>query len=407
MYVATHAKNTPDKPAYIMGGSGETVTYRELDDRSNRLAQLLYDRGLRPGDSIAICMENNPRFFEATWAAQRSGLYYTAASSRLTTEELAYIVNDCGAQALIMSKAKADAAAEVVDRIPEVHTRLMVDGVIDGFESYEDAVKAHPAEPLAEEREGTDMLYSSGTTGFPKGIKVPLPDAVPGDQPSGVELLSKLLWGATDESIYLSPAPLYHSAPLRFTMAMQRIGGTVVVMEHFDPIEMLRLVERHKVTHLQVVPTMFVRMLKLPEAERTQFDLSSPASRHPRRRAVPRSGQAADDRVVGPDRSTSTTRAPRATGSSTATPRSGWRIPAPWARPSSAPSTSATRTGPSSRPVSRARSTSRARRASSTTTIPRRPRARGTRPHATGRRSATSATSMRTASCTSLTARRS
>jgi acyl-CoA synthetase (AMP-forming)/AMP-acid ligase II len=220
-------------------------------------------------------MENNPRFFEATWAAQRSGLYYTAASSRLTTEELAYIVDDCGAKALIMSKAKADAAAEVVDRIPNVHTRLMVDGVIDGFESYEDAVAAYPATPLAEEREGTDMLYSSGTTGFPKGIKVPLPDAVPGDQPSGVEVLSKLLWGATDETIYLSPAPLYHSAPLRFTMATQRIGGTVVVMEHFDPIEMLRLVERHKVTHLQVVPTMFVRLLKVPEAERTQFDLSS------------------------------------------------------------------------------------------------------------------------------------
>jgi acyl-CoA synthetase (AMP-forming)/AMP-acid ligase II len=274
MYVATHAKDTPDKVAYVMGGTGLAVTYKELDDRSNQLAQLLFDRGLRPGDAIAICMENHPRYFEATWAAQRSGLYYTAASSRLTNEELEYIVNDCGAKALITSKYKADDVAAL--DIPNVHTRLMLDGTIDGFESYEDAAAQYPAEPIAEEREGTDMLYSSGTTGRPKGIRVPLnPDAKPGDAPTGVEALAKMLWKATNESTYLSPAPLYHSAPLRFTMAMQRIGGTVVVMEHFDPIEMLRLIERYKVTHLQVVPTMFVRLLKVPEDERKQFDLSS------------------------------------------------------------------------------------------------------------------------------------
>jgi acyl-CoA synthetase (AMP-forming)/AMP-acid ligase II len=278
MYVATHAKTTPDKPAYIMGGTGEAVTYRELDDRSNQLAQLLYDRGLRPGDGFALCMENSLRFFEGTWAGQRSGLYYTAASSRLTTEELEYIVNDCGAKAFITSKHKADAAAELLrpkDVIPNVHTRLMIDGTIDGFESYEDAVSRYPATKLDQEREGTDMLYSSGTTGRPKGIRVPLSDTAPGDNPTGVEFLAKMLWGVTDASIYLSPAPLYHSAPLRFTMATHRIGGTVVVMEQFDPIEMLRLIERYKVTHLQVVPTMFVRLLKVPEAERTQFDLSS------------------------------------------------------------------------------------------------------------------------------------
>jgi acyl-CoA synthetase (AMP-forming)/AMP-acid ligase II len=278
MYVATHAKTTPDKPAYIMGGTGQVVSYRELDERSNQLAQLLFERGLRPGDAIAICMENNPRYFEATWAGARSGLYFTAASSRLTTEELDYIVNDCGAQALITSKYKADDMAELLrptERIPNVHTRLMIDGVIDGFESYEDAVNRFPTTPIADEREGTDMLYSSGTTGRPKGIRVPLSGAAPGDSPTGVEFLAKMLWGATAESTYLSPAPLYHSAPLRFTMAMQRIGGTVVVMEHFDPIEMLRLIERYKVTHLQVVPTMFVRLLKVPKEEREQFDLSS------------------------------------------------------------------------------------------------------------------------------------
>ena len=274
MYPGTFADSTPDKPAIVMGGSGETVTYKQLDDRSNQLAQLLHERGLRPGDAIAFTMENNERFLEIAWAAQRSGLYYTAASSRLTSGELEYIVNDCEAKAFITSAYLKDQATELLDKMPNVHTRLMLGGTVDGFEAYEEVVAAMPTTKLESEVEGADLLYSSGTTGRPKGVKVPLP-LTPAPAPSSVYSLGVGLYSFTQDMVYLSPAPLYHAAPLRFTMAVHRAGGTVVVMEHFDPVEYLGLIERHEVTHTQVVPTMFVRMLKLPEAERTKFDTSS------------------------------------------------------------------------------------------------------------------------------------
>ena len=163
------------------------------------------------------------------------------------------------------SRAVGDVPSELVDRIPNVDTRLMIGGIVDGYESYEEAVGAQPATPLGDERSGMDLLYSSGTTGRPKGVKVPLPDAA-ADTPSSVQLLGLALYGFNPDMVYLSPAPLYHAAPLRFTMAVHRVGGTVIAMEHFDPAEYLRLIEQHKVTHTQFVPTMFVRMLKLPEA---------------------------------------------------------------------------------------------------------------------------------------------
>jgi len=275
MHPGVHAASTPDKIAYVLAASGEQVTYAELNDRSNQLAQLLFDRGLRPGDSIAICMENNARYLEATWAAQRSGLYYTCVSSRLTFGEAEYILNDCEAKAYITSTEKRELAEQLSAAMPNVHTRLMVDGTIDGFESYEDAVTAYPAEPIAEELEGSDMLYSSGTTGRPKGVKTPLARTELGANAGGVAMLAQFLYGFTGDSVYLSPAPLYHAAPLRFVMSALRLGCTVVVMEHFDPIEYLANIERYKVTHTQVVPTMFVRMLKLAEDERTKFDVSS------------------------------------------------------------------------------------------------------------------------------------
>jgi long-chain acyl-CoA synthetase len=284
MHPGVHAEKNPDKPAYIMGGSGETVTYQQLNDRSNQIAQLLYDRGLRPGDAIAICMENHPRYLEICWAAQRSGLYYTCVSSRLTLEEAEYIVNDCGAKAYFTSQYKADLAEQLRDRMPNVHTRVMVAGgtpgeggsdrTIAGFEAFDDLVGGYPAKPLDKEVEGTDMLYSSGTTGRPKGVKPPLTMAEFGT-PTGVSGLAGLLYGFTEDSIYLSPAPQYHAAPLRFTMAQQRIGSTSIIMEHFDPVDFLRLIEQYKVTHTQVVPTMFVRMLKLPAEEREKYDVSS------------------------------------------------------------------------------------------------------------------------------------
>jgi len=275
MYPGAIAATTPDKTAYVMAGSGEAVTYAELDHRSNQVAHLFRRLGLQRGDVVAVFMENNARYFEVLWAAQRSGLYYTPISSRLTAGEVAYILNDCGAQVLVTSRAKAAVAADAVADTPGVHTRLMCDGAVPGFDSYEDARDAEPAGPIPDECEGQDMLYSSGTTGRPKGVKVPLREAVPIGTPSGVSVLAAALYGLTADSVYLSPAPLYHAAPLRFTMAWLRAGATVVVMESFDPVEFLRLVERHRVTHTQVVPTMFVRMLKLDPDLRRSFDLSS------------------------------------------------------------------------------------------------------------------------------------
>jgi acyl-CoA synthetase (AMP-forming)/AMP-acid ligase II len=264
----------PEKAAYVLARSGETVTFRTLDDESNRLAQVLWQRGLRPGDTFALSMENNARYLEVTWAGRRSGLYYTAASSRLTAGELAYILNDCEAKAFVTSYEQRVVAAEVLDDIPRVETRLMVGGTVEGYEPYEEVVGAVAAEPLAEEVEGRDMLYSSGTTGRPKGVRQAL-TGLPVSTPTSVTALGQLLYGFDEAMVYLSPAPLYHAAPLRFTMAVTQVGGSCVVMEHFDPEEFLALVERHRVTHTQVVPTMFVRMLKLPEEVRKRYDVSS------------------------------------------------------------------------------------------------------------------------------------
>jgi len=275
MYPGTHAETNPDKAAYVMARSGEVVTYKELDERSNRLANLFRSAGLQRGDHIALMMENHPRFFEICWAAQRSGLYYTAISSRLTRDEAAYIVNDCEAQVFITSAYKREVAEQLVGDTPNVKVRLMLDGTAEGYEAYEDAVAQHPTTKIADEAEGMDMLYSSGTTGRPKGVQLPLPSAESFPEASGVTVLGQMLYQFDESSIYLSPAPLYHAAPLRFTMGVHRIGGTVIVMEHFDPEEFLRLVEEHKVTHTQVVPTMFVRMLKLPEEVRSKYDVSS------------------------------------------------------------------------------------------------------------------------------------
>ncbi|HEX5616291.1 MAG TPA: AMP-binding protein [Acidimicrobiia bacterium] len=275
MFPGAHAATNPDKAAYVMASTGQVVTYRELDDEANRLANLFRAAGLQVGDHVAFCLENHPHFLAIAWGAQYAGLYYTALSSRLTAEETAYIVNDCGAQAFITSGYKADVAEEISDQIPNVRIRLMLDRTIDGFESYEAAIAAASPEPLPEPRiAGKDMLYSSGTTGRPKGVKHTAPSD-PLDQATSVTFLGQMLLGYRDDMVYLSPAPLYHAAPLRFTMAVQQVGGCAVIMEHFDGEEFLRLVQEHRATHTQVVPTMFVRMLKLPPEVRARYDVSS------------------------------------------------------------------------------------------------------------------------------------
>jgi long-chain acyl-CoA synthetase len=276
MFPGAHLEQNGDKPALIMDGSGFTQTFAELDAAANRLSRLLRAAGLKPGDHVAMCMENHDRYLEVVWGCHYAGLVYTCASSRLQANELEYIINDCGARAYITSKYKADQAVEVLSTTPNVELRLMLDGTIDGYENYEAAVAEHPPEPLEEARvAGFDMLYSSGTTGMPKGITREFPNEPLETSVGSVVGLLQMLFAVDDTKTYLSPAPMYHAAPLRFCLATHALGATIVAMENFDAEQYLQLVEEHQITHSQVVPTMFIRMLKLPEETRTKYDVSS------------------------------------------------------------------------------------------------------------------------------------
>ena len=273
MHPSVHADTTPDKPAFIMAGTGHTVTYRQLNDRSNQGAQLFRSLGLQVGDGVAIMMENHPIYYEVLWAAQRCGLRYTAISSRLTAGEVAYILEDSGAKAFIVSRAMAEVVVEAVKDAPAMPL-FMCDEAVAPFASFEAARAQHPATPVADETPGAAMLYSSGTTGRPKGVKRPLLGG-PLVGADGLSEWAKSLYDMGPDTIYLSPAPLYHAAPIGWSMTVQRLGGTVVMMEKFDAEDCLRLIEQHRITHVQFVPTHFVRMLKLPEAVRGQYDTSS------------------------------------------------------------------------------------------------------------------------------------
>jgi long-chain acyl-CoA synthetase len=275
MFPGTHLDTQPDKPAVIMADSGWTQTFAELDAAANRLSRVFRAAGFQPGDHVAMCMENHPRYLEILWGCEYAGLIYTAASSRLTNDELSYIVNDCGARGFITSKYKSEQAAALIDSASDLELRLMVDGTIDGYESYESTVEAQSPEALPDRVAGTDMLYSSGTTGRPKGV-MPAFEAQPiEERVTPVAAMLQILFGMDSSKTYLSPAPLYHAAPLRFCMSSIAIGATVVVMDRFDAELYLKYVEQYRATHSQVVPTMFVRMLKLPDEVRSQYDVSS------------------------------------------------------------------------------------------------------------------------------------
>jgi len=266
-------EKTPDKPAIIMAATGETLTYRALEDRTNQGAQLFRELGLKPGDVVAVFMENHIRFLEICWAAQRAGLYYTCISSRLTAAEAEYIVRDSGAKLVVASHSLAKVAAELAELLPDVN-RFMVDGTINGYESWEIATGSMPATRIADEIAGGDMLYSSGTTGRPKGVRHRL-EGLPIDAPNALVTLVTMLFGLSENTVYLSPAPLYHAAPLRYCMTIHRLGGTVIVMEHFDAELALRYIEQYRANGSQWVPTMFIRMLKLPDEARLKYDVSS------------------------------------------------------------------------------------------------------------------------------------
>ncbi len=270
-----HAAQNPDKIAALLVETGEQVTYAELEERSIRLANVLREAGLRRGDVVALLSENNLRVFEVYWAAMRSGLYITAINHNLVAEEVGYIVKDSGAAALIVSEGKADVAKAVLATGVTPGVRLSYDGVVDGFSAYEDALAAASDVAPADQPHGAPMLYSSGTTGRPKGVRPPLPPVQfteIGDPLVG--LISKA-FGVGPGTVYLTPAPIYHAAPLRWCGAVHAHGGTVVMMRRFDAAGALDAIGAHRVTHAQFVPTMFVRMLQLPQEQRDAPDISS------------------------------------------------------------------------------------------------------------------------------------
>jgi len=264
----------PDKPAYIMAGSGETVTYGQLDARANQGAHLFRSLGLKRGDAVAIVMENNARYFELVLAAERCGLYFTCISSKLTSSEVEYIVKDSKAGAFIASSYLAPLAREVAPLIPGVKL-YSINGDIDGFESWEAATANQPTTLISDPSAGTAMLYSSGTTGRPKGVRRALPEEPLGSAYGPLGTLAQVLYGANQDTVYISPAPLYHAAPLNWSMGFFQIGATIIIMERFNEEAALQYIEKYKVTVGQWVPTHFVRMLKLPAEVRAKYDVSS------------------------------------------------------------------------------------------------------------------------------------
>ncbi|MDH6291992.1 acyl-CoA synthetase [Rhodococcus opacus] len=275
MYPGTFALTTPDKPAIVLTDTGAMLTYAQLDERSIRLANRFREAGLRPGDDVAVLLDNGLEYYVVYWAALRSGLYVTALNHHLKSSEIAYIIGDCGAKVLVVSASMCAPAVELIDQTPGVVLRLAVGGPVEGHDDYDAALAASSPTPPVDQPRGADLLYSSGTTGRPKGIK----PALSGEQiNTHVNVLQSVFgraYGLDGNTVYLSPAPLYHSAPLRFGGMVHEVGGTVVIMPNFDPEAALEALEQYRVTHSQWVPTMFVRMLKLDEEKRLAHDLSS------------------------------------------------------------------------------------------------------------------------------------
>lgn len=274
MHPCHHAQVSPHKAAYIMASTGVAVTYGELEARANQLAHVWRSRGLGSGMTIALVLENHEWFFPIVWSAQRSGLYFVCLSHTLSPSDLAYILEDSGAE-LVVGSAKTEAllrAAVATGATPDL---VLLDGASDEASELHSLLAVMPSHPIVDESGGTDMLYSSGTTGRPKGVKRPIYAGAPIDTPTPLMAVAKARFGMDESTIYLSPAPLYHAGPLRWAMLVHRLGGTVVVMDKFDANSALDLIERHKVTASQWVPTHFIRMLQLPEDVRRRANVSS------------------------------------------------------------------------------------------------------------------------------------
>lgn len=272
MNIADHAIAAAQTPALITDGG--TISFGQLHARSKRVAAALHVAGLRRGDGVALVLPNRPEFLEITWGAQLSGLYYTAVNTHFLPDEVSYVIDDSDAKAVFVDASLPELAAHIGDANAAVVARFSVGGAQPGWRSYDDALAtAGKAPPVSD---GSEMLYSSGTTGRPKAVRRPLPADGNGSWAQSVlELALIHKYGMDSASVYLSPAPLYHAAGVNYTMAANRVGAATVLMPKFDAEAVLRLIETHRVTHAQFVPTMFVRMLKLPEAVRRRYDVSS------------------------------------------------------------------------------------------------------------------------------------
>jgi long-chain acyl-CoA synthetase len=273
-HIARYAQETPDRAALIMGTTGRVTTYGELDMRSRRLARHLHARGIVQGDHIAIMMDNGADYFTACWAAQRLGLTYTPINWHLAANEAAYIIENCGAKALIVSQITHAVVESIADTLRGIAVTITTGSAFGQFQNLDRIIETTADGPDAGQFEGNIMFYSSGTTGRPKGIKHKFIELAWG-QLTPLGLYTRFAYALGPDTIYLVPAPLYHAAALSWCMTVLRSGGMVVIMEKFDPLEALRLIEAHHVTHAQFVPTMFVRMLRLPDEERSRHDLSS------------------------------------------------------------------------------------------------------------------------------------
>jgi acyl-CoA synthetase (AMP-forming)/AMP-acid ligase II len=271
--IADHAIRAAQSPALIVAGGGSS-SYGELYARSRRVAALLHGAGLRRGDGVALVLPNCREFFEITWGCQLSGLYYTAVNTHFTPDEVAYVIGDSEARAVFVGASMAELAERILDANADVDVHVSVGGGLPGWRAYDDAVSAAGDPPP--HADGSEMLYSSGTTGRPKAVRRPLP--ADGEGSWAQKVLERSLtqgYGMTGSSVYLSPAPLYHAAGINYTMAVHRVGAAAILMRKFDAEAVLRLIESHSVTHAQFVPTMFVRMLKLPDEVRARYDVSS------------------------------------------------------------------------------------------------------------------------------------
>jgi long-chain acyl-CoA synthetase len=278
MHIRDWAQRTPDAPAIIMAGSGETVSFAELEAASNRGAQLLRKHGMKRGDSFALWSGNNPRFLEIIWANQRSGGYVTPIAAKLKAPEAAYIINDCGARIVIVDASLGEAAQELARNAktlcPKVEQFYSLGGDLPGMPRWEDATAQMPSAEIPDQSNGMQMIYSSGTTGRPKGVRMPLSDD-PFDGTNPYLEHHRAKHDVTPGTVFLCTAPLYHTGPLNFVLTEQRLGAPVLVFEKFDAEAVLAGIQTYRVQRSQWVPTMFTRMLKLPEAVRKSYDVSS------------------------------------------------------------------------------------------------------------------------------------